>query len=273
MPDYHPEERWTAVLLAGQRPEGDPLAEHCGQDFKALIHVGGVSMLRRVTDTLLAVPQIDRIVILAQQPEALMVGDAASLRDNPRIRLSQSSSAIASSIAAIAGTSVAPWPVLVVTADHVLLTPEIVASFFSEIGNEDLAIGVGERKAVEAGFPATRRTWLKFRGGHYSGANLFALRSAKVLPGFELWSSVEQDRKRALKLVGKFGPWLLLRTLTRTIGFAEAFERAGRRLGCTARPIVLPQPEAVIDVDNPADLALAESILAQRTANHATLAA
>lgn len=269
MSDPRPNERWTAILLAGQRPEGDALAVHFGQDFKALIRVGGVSMLRRVADTLLAVPQIARVAILAQRPEAMLVGDAVSLRDNPRVALAPSSSGIASSIAEIAGSATAPWPVLVVTADHALLTPEMIVSFLDQMGDEDLAIGVGERQIVEARFPDTRRTWLKFRDGHYSGANLFALRSAKVLPGLELWSSVEQDRKRSLKIVSKFGPWLLFRTLTRTIGFADAVGRAGRRLGFVARPIILPQPEAVIDVDKPADLELAETILADRAAGRA----
>ncbi len=256
-----PEGGWTAIILAGQRPGIDPLAAHCGQNYKALIQVGGRSMLARVADALLAVPAVTRIVILAQEPERLLTGDAAPLKDEPRVALAPSQSGIAASIGAIAGSDIAPWPVLVTTADHALLTPAMVEEFLSETFGTDLAVAVGERRIVEAGYPQTRRTWLKFSDGHYSGANLFALRNAKVQPALILWSGVEQDRKKGLAIMSQFGPWLLLRALTRTISFADALTQAGRRLGLEARPVVMSQPEAVIDVDKPADLALAEEIL------------
>jgi hypothetical protein len=79
-----------------------------------------------------------------------------------------------------------------------------------------------------------------------------------------LWSGVEQDRKKGLAVISQFGPWLLLRALTRTISVSQALAKAGRRLGLTAKPIVMSQAEAVIDVDKPADLVLAESILRER---------
>lgn len=260
--------KWTALVLAGQRPGVDDLAAANGQTFKALIPVAGQSMLGRVIATLDACPQIGRIVIVAQTPELLLSGDTAQLMGNPKVRLAASTDGIAASIARIAGQDIAPWPVLVTTADHALLTPEMVEEFLGACGGEardaDLAIAFGERRIVEAAFPETRRTWLKFSDGHYSGANLFALRGAKVLPALELWSGVEQDRKKGLAVISQFGPWLLLRALTRTITFPQALAKAGLRLGLAARPIVMSQAEAVIDVDKPADLVLAEEILRLR---------
>lgn len=260
--------KWTALVLAGQRPGIDELAAANGQVFKALIPVAGKSMLSRVVATLNACPQISRIVIVAQSPEELLVGDTADLSGNPKIEFAPSSDGIAASIAKIAGQDIAPWPVLVTTADHALLTPEMVKEFLDacegDARDADLAIAFGERRIVEAGYPNTRRTWLKFSGGHYSGANLFALRNAKVRPALDLWSGVEQDRKKGLAVISQFGPWLLLRALTRTITFSQALAKAGRRLGLTAKPIVMSQAEAVIDVDKPADLVLAESILRER---------
>lgn len=260
--------QWTALVMAGQRPGIDPLAQANGQTYKALIQVAGQSMLSRVTATLDACPQIGRIVIVAQKPERLLSGDAAGLLSNPKISLSPSDNGIAGSIAKIAGSKFAPWPVLVTTADHALLTPEMIEQFLNACSDEaaaaDLAIGCGERRIVEAGYPETKRTWLKFSDGHYSGANLFALRNAKVLPALKLWSGVEQDRKKGLAVIAQFGPWLLLRALTRTISFPAALAKAGRGLGLTAKPIVMLHAEAVIDVDKAADLVLAEHILRRR---------
>ena len=53
------------MLLAGQRPGTDPLAEAYGIELKALVPIAGVPMVRRVLDTLLDIPAFDRIVIEA----------------------------------------------------------------------------------------------------------------------------------------------------------------------------------------------------------------
>lgn len=259
---------WTALVLAGQRPGVNDLAAANGQPYKALIPVAGQSMMSRVIAALDACPRIVRIVIVAQIPDLLLSGDTAQLRGNPKVKPAASTDGIAASIAKIAGQDIAPWPVLVTTADHALLTSEMVEEFLDACDGEardaDLAIAFGERRIVEAAYPRTRRTWLKFSDGYYSGANLFALRGAKVLPALKLWSGVEQDRKKGLAVISQFGPWLLLRAVTRTITFPQALAKAGLRLGLVAKPVVMSQAEAAIDVDKPADLVLAEEILQDR---------
>jgi hypothetical protein len=48
------------------------------------------------------------------------------------------------------------------------------------------------------------------------------------------------------------------------LSLSDALDRLGRRLNLHVKEILLPFPEAAIDVDTPADLALAEQILAER---------
>jgi hypothetical protein len=126
---------------------------------------------------------------------------------------------------------------------------------------------VGSRSVVERHYPAARRTWLKFSDDHYSGANLFALRGPNTLPALRLWSSIEQDRKKSWKIFSRFGPYLLLRALTRTISLQAAVERAGKRLGIKAGVVRMNEPEAVMDVDKVADFELAERVIARRSAD------
>lgn len=256
---------WTALLLAGQRPGVDPLAAHFGETWKALVTVGGEPMLSRVARTLLASPSIERIVVLAQSPEALTARpDTAWLAGEPRISFAASAASISRSVSNVAG-STAPWPVLVTTADHALLTPAMVEDFVAGVGDADIAVALVERRTLLARYPDSQRTWLKFRGGAYSGANLFALTDARARAALDLWAGVEQDRKKGWKLVAAFGPWLLLRALTRAITLEAGLAAAGRRLGLRARPVVLPHAEAAIDVDKPADHKLAEHILMLRS--------
>lgn len=251
---------WTAIVLAGQRPGPDPLAEAFDQQWKALVSVGGIPMVRRVVDTLLATPEIGRIVVLGQDRGALR----PALPEDPRIALHTSGAGISASIAAIAGTEVAPWPVLVTTADHPLLTAEMIADFLVGAGTGDVAVAMVERASMAAAYPDNRRTWRHFRGGAYSGANLFALQSMRAQAALTLWAEAEADRKKQLALLLHFGPWLTLRAITRTISLEAALAAAGRRLGLSAKAVILPQAEAAIDVDKPSDHALVERILANR---------
>ena len=256
----------TAILLAGQRPGLDPLAAYSGETWKALVRVGGEAMLSRVARALLDSPSVERVVILAQQPAALTErADTEWLDYEPRIGFATSQESISASIAAVAGSDAAPWPVLVTTADHALLTPLMVEDFLFRAAGADGAAAVVERATLLAAFPASKRTWLRFRGGAYSGANLFALAGPQAAAALDLWASVERDRKKGWRIVGALGPGLLIGAATGMLTLNQAMRRASSRLGLEARAVVLPIAEAAIDVDKPADHRLAEQIIAGRT--------
>lgn len=248
---------WTALVLAGQRPGVDPLAAAFGETYKALIPIDGAPMLARVVATLEDTPQIARIVVLAQEPDALR----HAVPPSPRLRWAAGGAGISRSILAVAGGEAAPWPILLTTADHPLLTRAMIGDFLAGVGDADVAVAMVERAAMLARYPATKRTWLRFRGGAWSGANLFALTGPNAARALELWAAAEQDRKQAFKLFRHFGLALALRAITRTITLPDALARAGAALRVKARLVPLPQAEAAIDVDKPADHALAEAIL------------
>lgn len=253
---------WTAVVLAGQRPGPDPLAQHFGEDWKALVPVAGEPMVTRVVRTLANTPDIGRIVVLAQEPGVLAQAVAAGGKAD----ILTSGSGISTSILAQAGTEAAPWPILVTTADHPLLTSDMVQAFLAQATDSaaDIAVAMVNRQTMDAAYPNTQRTWLRFADGDWSGANLFALTSSRARAALTLWAEAEQDRKKAWKLFLHFGPILALRALTRTIGLGAGLRQAGRRLRLDAALIPLPMAEAAIDVDKPSDHAMAEAILVAR---------
>lgn len=255
---------WTAIILAGERPGGDPFAASLGVAAKALIPVGGVPMLTRVARTLLDCPDISRILVLAQDVERLRTDPGTAwLADEPRVGFGVSAAGIAGSVRAVAGSD-APWPVLVTTADHALLTPAMVAAFLAGVGEGDVAFAVVERRVLLAAYPGNVRTWLRFRGGAWSGANLFALTGPRAVAALDLWAGVERDRKSGWRLILKLGPSLLLGAVLRVLTIEAAAARLGRRLGLSATAVALPFAEAAIDVDKGSDLALAEAIVAAR---------
>lgn len=260
---------WTAIVLAGRRPGENGFAASHGVASKALIRAGGEAMLGRVARTLLSSPSIGRVVVLAQDADALLAGELDWMAAEPRISTAESADGISASVGRLAGTEAAPYPVLVTTADHALLRPEMVEAFIAGAAGVDVAFAMVERKTVERVHPDTKRTWIKAANGHFSGANLFALMTPASMRGTDFWAKAEKDRKRTLKLLSFLGLGIFLRAVTRTISLEAAAERAGRKAGFRLKPVVLPFPEAAIDVDKPADLELAERILAARSASAA----
>jgi molybdopterin-guanine dinucleotide biosynthesis protein A len=255
----------TAVLLAGRRPDTDPLAAHFGVEDKALIEIAGEAMLSRVARTLLGFDRIAEVIVLAQDARALTGHrDTEWLAEEPGIRFEDSGSSVADGIAALLRRNPNSHPFLITTADNPLLDQRMLHSFSEGAVGSDVAAALVERRILLAAFPGSRRTWLPFRKGAYSGANLFWLGSARALPLLDVWRRIEQDRKKKWRVIGAFGPLLLIAALLRVFTVQQAFARIGRRYRLTARPVVLPFAEACIDVDKPDDHALVSEILATR---------
>ena len=183
----------TAIVLAGSRPGPDPFAASFGVATKALIPIEGEPMVRRPVAALLASDQVGDVIVLAQSPDTI----AAPLPADPRLRVAESGDTIAATILALCASADTRWPLLVTTADHALLDTATIDEFIAAVEGADITIGMVERANLLRRLPQTKRTWLKFRGGAYTGANLFALRSPKVAPAIEQWRAVEQDRKKA----------------------------------------------------------------------------
>ncbi|MDQ3075327.1 MAG: nucleotidyltransferase family protein [Pseudomonadota bacterium] len=251
---------WTALVLAGSRPGRDPFAQSHGTDLKALIPVGGVAMVARPVSALLAAREIGAVRVLAQQPERV----AAVLTDDARLSVEGSQATIAATLEAILADPATRFPLLVTTADHALLDPEMIADFCAAAKGADLAIGLVEKRALDARLPQSRRTWIRFRGGAYSGANLFAFGSRDAAKAVALWRSVEQDRKKGWRMIAALGPALLFGSVLRVRTLDQTLASIGQRLGLDIRKVELANPLAAVDVDKPADHALVSAILEGR---------
>nr|WP_089215550.1 nucleotidyltransferase family protein [Sphingopyxis indica] len=246
--------------MAGSRPGPDPLLSGSGVATKALLPIAGRPMLAHVVAALRAASEVGPITILAQRSAELAAHPAlAGFAD---LHFADSGQGISASLAAALPEGDAP--VLVTTADNVLLTPAMIAEFLAGAEDSDVAVAMVEKRVLLAHYPESKRTWLKFRGGWWSGANLFRLRGRRVLPLLDFWGRIERDRKRGMKIVAAFGPALLLAVVLRLITIQQGVARAGLRFGLKAKIVPMTEPEACIDADKPADVELIESILAAR---------
>ncbi|MFC3442360.1 nucleotidyltransferase family protein [Sphingobium rhizovicinum] len=252
----------TAILLAGARPIPDPLAAAAGVAVKPLVPVGGEPMINRPARALLDHPAIGQVVILTQRPDLLAADSATGwLAAHPRVRFETGGQGIASSLLALLEAGDLPFPILLTTADHVLLDRAMLDQFVDEATGADIAVAMVERETLLARYPGSRRTWLKFRDGWWSGANIFWFGSDKARSVIALWQEVEQDRKKGWKILAAFGPFALLGALLRILTLRGGIARIGRKFGLTARLVAMASPEACIDADKPEDVTLIETIL------------
>ena len=254
---------FTTLILAGSRPGTDPLLAGTSYRSKALFPIGGRPMLCHVLDAITAAPQTGRIIVAAQDAPTLASDPGFQVYEDVEWRATQGS------IADAVGTVLSEFdgPLFVTTADNVLLTAGMIAQFLEVGADSDVAVGLVERQRVAQAGHSTQRTWLKFRNGQWSGANLFLLGGKQVMPLLKFWKSIEQDRKKGWKIIGAFGPALLVGALLRLLDIHQFVLRAARRFGLSARIVPMEAAEACIDADKPSDIPVIEQILEARQAD------
>jgi len=258
---------FTAVILAGSRRADDPVASVFGYQYKALVPIAGQPMVSRVVDALVASKSVKSIVIVFDNSESLYASCPELLiaADKVEISVISCGTSICDSLANVIKTTGTSWPYLVTTADHALLTPQMVDEFCTDaFGKSGLAVGLVEKKYLDAKHPNSKRTYLPFRETDLSGANLFAFMQPQAMNAIEFWRKVERKRKKPWKLFAAFGWINFLGFLMKRFTVDQAFDRASVRLGASVRAIRLPYAEAAIDVDSPKDFVQVSEILENR---------
>ncbi len=257
-----------AIVLAGRRPGPDALAEGDGAPHRALLDIEGEPMLVRVTRRLLAWPSIERVVVSIDRADLLeSLPDFVRWRAEGRLEILPSTdSPSRSALVSLDHFDLSAGPVLVTTADHALLDDAMLSRFFevSASSSADLCLALVPRSVIQARFPETRRTYLRFRGEAYSGANLFLFRSPAARGAALFWQRAEGLRKRPWRIARAFGIRNLLRFVMRRLSLEEGFAQVSRVLGIRVEAIALEQAEAAVDVDKLDDLVLVRRILAER---------
>ena len=256
---------FTAVVLAGDRGPDDPVARAVGVPSKALALVGDRPMARRVLDTLGASRAVGVRILCGPSREALdRDAGLRALVDAGEVEWLAPRAT--PSLSAAEGLARVPpaVPVLLTTADHALLAPPVVDHFCeaARATGADVVVGLAWAEQVTAAFPGSRRTILRLGGQGYCGCNLFAFLTPAGRSAVGYWRRVEQERKRPLRmLAGALGWSAIVHYALGRLTLDRALARISRRLGLRAAPVILPFPEAAVDVDSVEDLQLVRTIV------------
>jgi CTP:molybdopterin cytidylyltransferase MocA len=252
-----------ALILAGSRGLHDPVAALGKVAHKALTPIAGRPMLAYVLDAVRGVPEVDRIHICIDAETDLR----PVTNGTPFIRIPPANSPAASVAAALQEID-GDRPLLITTADHPLLTPEIIAHFLKHAPQDaDLCVGLAEAETVTKAFPEGKRTFYRLAGKGYSGCNLFLARRPGAVRVADYWRRMEGHRKNPLRLVREIGLGALVRYALGLLSLDGAFRHVSKLTAAKISPVILPFAEAATDVDKPSDHALVEGILKRRFAH------
>lgn len=241
-----------ALILAGTRDGGDRLAAIAGVEHKALIEINGVTMLARVASAL-GRAGFDRITVSAGPGP---VADAA-VALNLRVIAAETSP----SRSVLAALEALGPPLLVTTADHALLDPIWLDAFLAGVPERaDMVALLARREQIERDMPGSRRTYLRFADGDWSGCNLFYLATQQARAALEVWQSIEADRKRPWRIVRRLGMRQLLRYVCGVLTLTEALAHLGRLANARVAIVESAFGLAAVDVDTADDLAAVRAI-------------
>jgi GTP:adenosylcobinamide-phosphate guanylyltransferase len=259
---------FTAIILAGDRTSGDPLAEAAGVACKSLVPVGGRPMVLRVLDSLEAASEVGSIILCG--PTQTFINRAPELKtriDAGRVKWMASQATPSASTYHALQSLPDNAPVLVTTADHALLTARIVDAFCTDARRTgcDVAVGLASHKQVASAFPETKRTAIKFRDGAYCGCNLFGFLNSQAYIAAHFWRQVEQQRKKPLRMMRILGGRAVTRYLLGRMPLKEALDHISSIMGIRAGAVILPFPEAAVDVDTVNDWIFVKNLVAKQT--------
>ena len=128
----------------------------------------------------------------------------------------------------------------------------------------DLVVALARYELVASAYPGVRRTALRLRDGGYCGCNLFAFLTPPARAAAAFWRRVEHQRKQPLRLITTLGWIAVFRYLTGQLSLGEGLARLSRRMGLSVEVVMLPFPEAALDVDTASDWTLVQTIAGER---------
>ena len=258
---------FAAIIMAADRNPDDPVTRAAGVSCKALTPVGGIPMVLRVLHALeesLAVgprllcgppwPLLEQAAALKSGVDA---GDYAwtASRDSPSASASAAMEQIPES-----------QPVLLTTADHALLSSQIIDYFCGQAGaaDFDLLVALAPYELVATTYPGVHRTRLRFSDGDYCSCNLFAFMTLRSRTISAFWRKVESQRKRPWRVFTTLGWWPVFKYLLGRLSLQEALARISGKLEMKIGVVILPFADAAVDVDTEIDWRLVQQILAEK---------
>jgi len=250
------DQHFDVVIPAAGRLTGE-WAAAAGTDVKALLRIGGVTIIERMVPVLRD-SGARRVVI---------VGPASLAEALPSLAVDAWLAEVGSAPANIlVGLD---WlreregdePVLIATADLPFLSVDAVQGFLSACPSEaDLCVPIISRASFRAKFPDTVDDYVHLADGDWTLGCLFRVRPAAISRNRAQLDRVFAARKSKLGMARLLGARFLVKFLLRRLTLAEITAKCESLLGCTGAVVLGCAPELAFDLDTVDEARYAERL-------------
>jgi molybdopterin-guanine dinucleotide biosynthesis protein A len=246
-------QRLGAIVMANG--SADKLATKLGATHKALLDIGGKTMIDRVVDALRAAPEITHVVVACRKDGPL----AEYLRGKVDLAESEAPTfvdGISAGFAAMPEVSRA----LLVTCDMPLLTPASVGAIVGEAAARpdiDLLYAMVDINLTKQAYPEAHRTAIRLKEGSYTAAGVCVVSRRFIEQSGPILLEAFKQRKSKIGMARLFGISFLAKFALGVLSVKGLVKRAEEMLGCSCAAVELPFAECGFDVDTEKDLAAA----------------
>jgi len=237
-----------ALVLAGGKVEGFDIENR--PPIKALLDLDGRPMIEYVLEALSNSENVGQIVVLT--PMKMEDESWAALADN----IIYIDDIITANITKGLDNLGPDGKFLLISSDIPLLTTKIIDDFISDtlVIDAEVYYPIVTKKAVEARFPKSKRTYFSLKDGTYTGGNIFLIDKIAFRKNKERAEQIFANRKRPLKMVGLIGISNIIKFLLKRMTIEGLEAKASSILACKARAIVTDHAEVGVDIDKQEDL-------------------
>ena len=259
----------TIVLAGGTLKADDALYSQTGVEKKALIPMLGQPMIVWVLDAIRGSGLVENIAVVGLEPKDLDY-------DDNRLVFADMTGGIIDNVFTglhkLQEINPTVKKILIFSSDIPLITPKIVRGFVEECGSLDADIyyAIVEEKTMEASFPDSKRTFVPFKGGRYSGGDALLVDVDAATGNTELARSLTGSRKNYVRQARFIGLGFIFKFLFRMMTVQEAAEKASKKGNLNGKVVVTDFPELGMDVDKSYQYELIQSYLERRQAQATT---
>ncbi len=229
------------VVTAGGRIAGR-YAEAAGTTVKALVRVGGVTMLDRIVDALRGAGATRVAVVGGDEVRAACDGRVDRVIDD-------AGSGTANLVQALRAWPEDGEPLLYATSDMPFVTSDAVADFLQRVPLDAVAMPLAEHGEFVRRFPDSPPCGIVLNGERVVNGDVFVVPAGSSARVEAIASRFFDARKAPWRMAGLVSPRILVRFLFRRLGVTHLEEHAGRMLDVRAIGARGCRPELAFDAD------------------------
>ena len=235
------------ILPAGGRVD-DAFAAVAGTHIKALIEVGGASVLGRTIQALRGTGRVRRIVVTGP-PEAQQAAQSLGA-DQTMPEGASGPENIYRGLECLTATGPEPERLLVVTTDLPFLSAEIVNRYLDLCpADKDFTVPLIAQREFQTRFPGSDATYVRLADGVWTTGCAYVIGVEALRRARPYIERVFENRKSKIGMARLLGPTFVFKWLTNRLRVPDIERKVSTLLGVQGAAVPHSPPELAFDID------------------------